>query len=428
MQLKFPFALTGIIFVIQLSFGQNKPMVLVGATAHLGNGKTIEHSAIGIEKGKISFVADASTIRLNPIESSIINVEGKHVYPGFIAVNNILGLTEVEAVRATNDWNEVGSYTPHVRALVAFNPESKIIPTVRSNGILMVQSTPRGGVISGTSSIFTMDGWNWEDAVYKADDAIHINFPSWFNNSGWWAEPAASEKNKEYENQLKDLKKFFSEAKAYCTMAVQSEKNLRLEAMRGVFDGSKTVFVNADYSKEILDIIQLKKDFSLPKITIVGGLDALSVVSAIQENNIPIVLNRLHELPNKSDAPIDQYFSLPKKLKDSNILFCLNYKGGMEAMGVRNLPFVAGTAAAYGLSKEEALASITLNAAKIVGIDNSTGSIEAGKDATLFVSAGDALDMRTNKVEKAWIKGKEINLSNSQLELYEKYSQKLDLK
>lgn len=428
MSSKFYNIFTFLFLFTQLSNGQNKPLVLLGGTAHIGNGKIVENSAIGIENGKISFVADAATIRLNPSEASVLNYSGKQIYPGFIAVNNILGLTEIEAVRATNDWAEVGAYSPHVRALIAFNPESKIIPTVRSNGILTVQSTPRGGVISGTSSIFTMEGWNWEDAVYKVDDAIHVNFPSWFNNSGWWAEPGTSERNKEYENQLKDLRKFLLEGKAYCSITNQKEKNLRLEAMRGVFEGSKPLFFNADYSKEILDIIQLKKELNIQKVVLVGGLDALSVVSAIKENSIPIVLNRLHELPNKSDAPIDQYFSLPKKLKEANILFCLGYKGGMEAMGVRNLPFVAGTAVAYGLSKEEALSSITGNTAKILGIEQTTGSLEVGKDATLFVSSGDALDMMTNKLERAWIKGKEIDLSNSQLELYEKYSKKLDLK
>jgi hypothetical protein len=428
MSSKFYFIFTFLFLFTQLSNGQNKPLVLLGGTAHIGNGKIVENSAIGIENGKISFVADAATIRLNPSEATILNYSGKQIYPGFISVNNILGLTEIEAVRATNDWAEVGAYSPHVRALIAFNPESKIIPTVRSNGILTVQSTPRGGVISGTSSIFTMEGWNWEDAVYKVDDAIHVNFPSWFNNSGWWAEPGTSERNKEYENQLKELRKFLLEAKAYCTISNQREKNLRLEAMRGVFEGSKSIFFNADYSKEILDIIQLKKELNIQKVVLVGGLDALSVVSAIQENSIPIVLNRLHELPNKSDAPIDQYFSLPKKLKEANILFCLGYKGGMEAMGVRNLPFVAGTAVAYGLSKEEALSSITGNTAKILGIEQTTGSLEVGKDATIFVSSGDALDMMTNKLERAWIKGKEIDLSNSQIELYEKYSKKLDLK
>jgi hypothetical protein len=428
MSSKFYFIFTFLFLFTQLSNGQNKPLVLLGGTAHIGNGKIVENSAIGIENGKISFVADAATIRLNPSEATILNYSGKQIYPGFISVNNILGLTEIEAVRATNDWAEVGAYSPHVRALIAFNPESKIIPTVRSNGILTVQSTPRGGVISGTSSIFTMEGWNWEDAVYKVDDAIHVNFPSWFNNSGWWAEPGTSERNKEYENQLKELRKFLLEAKAYCTISNQREKNLRLEAMRGVFEGSKSIFFNADYSKEILDIIQLKKELNIQKVVLVGGLDALSVVSAIKENGIPIVLNRLHELPNKSDAPIDQYFSLPKKLKEANILFCLGYKGGMEAMGVRNLPFVAGTAVAYGLSKEEALSSITGNTAKILGIEQTTGSLEVGKDATIFVSSGDALDMMTNKLERAWIKGKEIDLSNSQIELYEKYSKKLDLK
>lgn len=413
---------------IQFTFGQTKPIILFGGTAHLGNGKVIQNAAIGIENGKISFVMDAATIRLNPNEAEIIDITGKHVYPGFIAVNNTIGITEIEAVRATNDWNETGSYTPHVRTLIAFNPESKIIPTVRSNGILLAQSTPRGGVISGTSSIFCLEGWNWEDAVYKSDDAIHIQFPNWFNRSGWWAETGITEKNKDYEVQLKELKKFLMEAKAYNSVSNHPEKNLKYEALKGAFNGSQAVFINANYSKEILDVIQLKKELGISRVIIAGGLDAEAVLQALQNSGIPLVLNRLHELPNKTDAPIDQYFSLPKLLKDAQIPFCLSYVGGMEAMGVRNLPFVAGSSVAYGLSKEDALGSITLQAAKILGIDSSTGSLESGKDATLFISTGDALDMTGNHLERAWIKGKEINLSNSQIELYEKYSKKLELR
>lgn len=415
------------VFLNQI-LGQTKPIVLFGGIAHLGNGKVIQNAAIGIENGKISFVMDAATIRLNPNEAEIIDITGKHVYPGFIAVNNTIGITEIEAVRATNDWNETGSYTPHVRTLIAFNPESKIIPTVRSNGILLAQSTPRGGVISGTSSIFCLEGWNWEDAVYKTDDAIHIQFPTWFNRSGWWAESGTTEKNKEYEIQLKELKKFLLEAKAYNSTTNHPEKNLKFEAMKGVFNGSQSVFISANYSKEILDVIQLKKELGISKVVITGGLDAESVIQSLQSSGIPLVLNRLHELPTKSDAPIDQYFSLPKVLKEAQIPFCLSYVGGMEAMGVRNLPFIAGTSVAYGLSKEDALSSITLQAAKILGIDATTGSLEPGKDATLFISTGDALDMIGNHLEKAWIKGYEIDLSNSQVELYEKYSKKLEIR
>ena len=418
------------IFIIALSLitylanAQTKTVILNGGRAHIGTGKVIENAAIGFQNGKITFVADSKTIRFNPDEADIIDVTGKDIYPGFIGTCNTIGLTEVEAIRSTNDNQEVGGYTPHVRALVAFNAESKIIPTVRSNGILTVQSSPVGGIISGTSSVFKMDGWNWEDAVYKTDDGIHVNFPSWFSRTGWWAEPGGVDKNKEYDNQLRELRKFFADAKAY-SATKQAEKNIRYEAMLGLFSGSKRLYISADYIKEIIEAVQLATDFGVKHIVIVGGRDAGKVTDLLKSKNVAVILNRLHELPTNTDSEIDQTYKQATALQKAGILFCLNYSGGMEAMGLRNLPFIAGTAAAYGINKEEALASISLNAAKILGVDATLGSLETGKDATLFVSKGDALDMMTNSVEKAYIQGKTIDLNNHQKELYEKYTKKL---
>lgn len=404
---------------------QEKSVLLTNATVHVGNGKVLNNAYVGFKNGVITSVGEGNA----PAGfDEIINLEGKHVYPGFIAPNTTLGLREIDAVRATLDYAEVGNYNPNVRTQIAYNTDSKISPTLRFNGVLLAQITPRGGVISGTSSVMELEGWNWEDATLKADDGIHMNWPRMYRNTGWWAEPGPSEKNNEQEKAVQEIKSFFKEAKAYSELKTVKEKNLKYDALKGLFDGTKRLYVSANTAKEILEVIHFKKEFDIAHVAIVGGTDAWLVTDALKENKIAVILNRVHSLPERTDEPIDLPFQLPYLLQKAGVLFCLNHDGDMEVMGTRNLPFNAGTAAAYGLSKEEALASITLNAAKILGIDNMVGSIEVGKHATLFVSTGDALDMKSNNLEHAFIRGKKLDLDNHQKQLYEKYKEKYGIK
>lgn len=405
---------------------QQQAIVLLNGTAHTGNGKVIEKSAIGFENGKIFFVAEAKDY-LKQSNHEVIDVNGKHIYPGFIAPATTLGLVEIDAVRATRDFQDVGSINPHIRSEIAYNTDSKIIPTVRSNGVLLAQVAPRGGLISGTSSVFALDGWNWEDAVYKTDDAIHLNWTQRYKAGGWWGEPEPMKKNEDYEKNFSTLKKFFSDAKAYSQNG-QSETDIRMEAMKGIFTGEKRLFIYANLAKDIVDAVTFAREFSVPNIIIAGAKDAALVVDILKKNNVSVVLDRVHDLPSTPDTDIDLPYRTPKLLQDAGILFCLSYMGGMETPGQRNLPFTAGTAAAYGLSKEQALMAITLNTARILGIEKTAGSLETGKDATLFVSSGDALDMRGNNVELAFIKGKNIDLDNHQKQLYKKFSEKYSVK
>jgi len=397
-----------------------KPTLFMGATAHLGNGTKIENSAISMLNGKIEMVADATRIRIDPSAfDTIYRVYNKHLYPGFIVPNTTLGITEIDAVRASNDYRETGTINPNVRSLIAYNTDSKIAKTVRSNGVLIAQVTPRGGIISGQSSVMHLDGWNWEDAVLRADDGMHLNWPSTFHQSGWWAEPGKTKENKKYNNRITELRHFFRKASSYANSS--NLIDLRMESMRGLFNGEKTLYIHANNAKDILDAIDFANNFEIPKIVIVGAEDALKIVNELKENNISLILNRVHRLPSKVDGPVDDPFTQAAKLQEAGILFCLSYAGDMEAMGARNLPFSAGTAVAHGLNYEKAISSITLNTAQILGVDEYCGSIEKGKDATFFISSGDALDMRTNNVEKAYIKGIEIDLNNHQKELFNKY-------
>ena len=422
--------LISFLLISTLLSAQNKKHILLkNATAHIGNGEVIENSLVSIKDGKIDLVADARLIKIDITKfDTTIDLFGKHIYPGLIAPNCILGLQEAEAVRQTSDYAEVGEFNPHIRSLIAYNAESKILETVKTNGVLYTQSTPRDGVISGMSSVLATDGWNWEDAVIRADDGVHVNFPKSIQRRGWWAEPQPSDKNNKYTEQVNELSAFFENALAYFNTANVTEKNLRFEAMKGIFDGSKNLYIHADYVKDIIGAINFSKKFNIKKMVLVGGKDSYKVTKMLRENNVAVMLNRLHDLPDLPEAETDLLYKLPYLLQKDSVMFCLQNQGDMEAMNARNIAFLAGTAAAYGLTKEQALQSITLSSAKILGIDKLVGSIETGKLGSIVVSEGDILDMRTNKIILAYINGRQLNLNNFQNDLYKKYSNKLGIK
>ena len=401
--------------------------LFLGGTAHIGDGNKIETSAIAIKDGKFEMVADAKVIRIDPSAyDTIIHVYDQHVYPGFIATNTTLGITEISAVRATNDYQETGAFKPHVRSLIAFNAESKIIPTIRSNGVLMAQVVPKGGRITGTSSVMKLDGWNWEDAAQKVDDGIHLNWPSYFVQHGWWAEPGDIKKTDRYTEQTDAIHTYFQKALAYHQ---SSEKGIDLElpAMIGLFDGSKQLYIHANLVREMTDAVLFAAKYELNNMVIVGGKEAHVIADLLVKHETPVILDRIHRLPNTSDADIDMPYKQAGLLHAAGVRIGFCYQGDMEAMGQRNLPFSAGTAVAYGLPYEEAIAALTLNTAKMLGIEKETGSLEVGKEATFFVSKGDALDMRGNDVKFAFIKGQAVDLDNHQKALDRKFRNKYGL-
>ena len=267
---------------------------------------------------------------------------------------------------------------------------------------------------------------NWEDAIVKKDDGVHINWPSMFIMHRWGPDAGNVQRNKQYTQQVEELKAFFRKAKAYADHP--GTPNLKLQAMRPVFNRQKTIFVHCDFAREIEDLVSLKKEIELKKVVIVGGHDTWRLPGLLKENNIAVIVHRIHALPGREDEDIDLPFRIPALLEKAGVLFCLENSGDMEAMNTWNLPFYAGTASAYGLSPEAALKAITLNAAKILGIDQRIGSIEKGKDATLIVSEGDALDMRSNHIAHAWIMGAPVDLDNKQTQLYRKYMKMYGLK
>jgi len=404
-------------------------VALLNATAHVGNGKVIENSLVVINKDKIETVMDTKGLRLDYKSfDTVIDLAGKHIYPGLINTNNVLGLHDAEAIRATVDFYEVGNVNPHIRTLIAYNTDNLILPTVKTNGILYTQPTPRGGLISGSSSIMALEGWNWEDAVLKADDGVHVNFPRMIMVKWTEEEGLSKSSNKKHAEEIESLSGFFADALAYCKTTVNPEKNLRFEAMRSVLNGTANLYLHTDKAKDILSAINFAQKFSIKKAVIVGGKESYKVTADLKKYKIPVMLNRVNDLPDNTDDFVDILYSLPYLLQKDSVLFCLQLEGDMEAMQSRNLPFNAGETVAYGLTKEQALASVTFNAATILGIEKSVGTLEEGKLASLVVSEGDLLDMHTNNVVLAYIAGKKVNLNNQQTELYLKYKNKYGIK
>ncbi len=405
---------------------QSKSILITGGTVHTGDGRVIDEGAVGFRDGRIDFVGFNYGVKAT--YDTVINVVGQHVYPGFIGPNTTLGLAEVEAVRASVDHSDIGKMEPELRSLIAYNTASNVVPTVRSNGVLIAQVVPRGMTISGTSSIVQLDAWDWEAAAVRADDGIHLNWPSAYDRRGWWAEPDETDKAKKDERaeRIAELRDFLRKAKAYSTVAAPQKIDLRMEAMRGIFDGRKTLFVHANAAREITEAVQFAKAEGVKRTVIVGGYDAWRVADLLRENKVDVILNRLHSLPMRPEDDIDLPYRLPALLKERGVRFCLDRAGDMEAMGLRNLPFQAGTAMAYGLTAEDALRSITLDAAAILGIDDRLGSLTVGKDATLIVSQGDALDIRTNAITHAFIQGRSIVLDDHQKQLYRQYKERLE--
>ena len=407
---------------------QARATALMNGTIHIGNGQVIPNGVIIFENGIITNVADATIVRLDMTNMDVVNVSGKHVYPGIISPASTVGLQEIGAVRSTVDMQEAGILNPNVRALIAYNTDSEIIPTIRNNGVLLTQATPQGGTVSGSSSVMMADGWNWEDAVLKADDGIWLNWPGYFARDFNIEDFTTTiKKNEKRTEAISALQATFADAKAYTALPASPAVNLRLESMRGLFTGKQNLYVRADYGKDIIEAVTFAKSFGIPKVVIVGGEEANRVVTFLKDNNVSVILSALHRLPNREDEDVDLPYRMPGILQKAGVLVSLSYAD--EWWRTRNLPFLAGTAAGFGISdREEALKLVTSNTAKILGVDALVGTLEKGKHATLFVSVGDALDMRTNVVEHVFIRGRTVDLDDRHKRLYKTYKEKYQQK
>ena len=403
---------------------QDHPILIQGGTIHTISHGILENADILFEYGKITSVGQNLDI---PAEAEIIDASGQHVFPGLISAGSTLGLQEIGAVRATRDYAEVGAVNPNVRANVSYNPDSELIPITRSNGVLLALSVPRSGLVSGTSSLMMLDGWTWEDATLKHPVGLHLFWPSMNIPK---PKPGKQKEKKEKDSRLKSIQKIddlIQKARAYAQLKVTGspsfKHDLRLEGMLPVISGEIPVFVHANEVRQIEAAVYWAERQSV-KMVLVGGKDSWRVTQLLKEREIPVIYTQTHSTPMRRFEQYDQAFITPSQLYAAGIKFCIsNSESPFQTPHIRNLPYHAAKAASYGLSWKEALRSITLSPAEILGVKNKVGSLEASKDATFFIADGDILDVRT-QVNMAFIQGRRVDLSDRHKTLYSKYRNK----
>jgi imidazolonepropionase-like amidohydrolase len=337
-----------------------------------------------------------------------------------------LGLVEIGLVRATRDQQETGTLNPNVRANVSVNPDSELIPVTRSNGVLLALTAPSGGLVSGTSAVLQLDGWTYEDMTLQPDVALHINWPRMTPATSGGDEKQSQAQIKQRDEQLQQLRDLFAEARAY-QKARNGNSNgqrhdARLEALVPVIERRRPIIVHADRAAQIQSAVAFAAEQEL-KLIIQGGYDAPLCADLLKKHNVPVIVSAVYRLPARRDDAYDAPYTLPARLYEAEIPFCISGTESSRVWNTRNLPYHAATAAAYGLPREEALKAVTLSPAQILGVADRVGSLEAGKDATLIVTSGDPLDT-ASRVISAYIQGRELDLTDRHKQLYRKYREK----
>lgn len=412
---------------------QSKKTAILNATVHVGNGTVIENGAVVFDKGKIVYAGASAGA---PSAETAIDAKGKHVYPGLILPASSLGLQEITGVKGSTDMSEIGELNPSVRSIAAYKSESIITNTLRANGILLAHVMPKGQLLAGLSTVVQLDAWSWEEAAYQTDMGMHLYMPNLLARGGRFAMfgpggpggPGAGPATDPVKNaldRLETVKRFFREAKAYHQKGADKAVNLKLEATKGLFEKKQKLFVHCSQVKQMLIAIDFAKEFGFD-VVLVGASESWQIADLLKQNNISVILSQPHNLPTLDDDDVDQPYKSAAALQKAGVLFCMNDEDAHNRG--RNLPFNAGTAAAYGLGKEEALKSITLNAAKILGVDSKTGTLEVGKDANIVISEGDILDMKTSIITNAFIQGRNISLASKHTQLFERYKHKYGIK
>lgn len=395
---------------------QTTPVALVGGTVHPVASTSIENGTILFADGRITAIGEHVTL---PEDAVQVDVSGQHIYPGLFNAGGQLGLVEINAVRATVDDSELGSINPNVRAETAVNPDSELIPVTRSNGVLLCLTVPTGGLVSGASAILQLDGWTWEDLTLKSRAGVHVYWPRM---------RFGDDSNQNRNDQIKRLEDLVERAKDYRKVhhAADNAQNpkidLKLEALIPVLNRNVPIVVHADRVGQIQAAVAFASSHNL-RLIIYGGYDAAICARLLRENDVPVVISNIYRLPLRRSEPYDSAYTLPDRLRQAGVKYCIAGVDRFGASNLRNLPYNAATAAAYGLPQDEALKSITLYPAQIFGIDDEVGSLEVGKRATLFVCDGNPLETATN-VKIAYINGRKLDLNDRHKTLWQKYRRK----
>lgn len=404
---------------------QTTPILIRNATIHPVSGPVVNNGFVLLVDGRISQIGNAGdAVFSTNMPPEVVDASGKHVYPGLINATTLIGLLEVGAVRSTLDYAEVGAVTPEVRAAVSVNPDSTQIPVTRSNGVLVVGVMPEGGTIPGRASVMRLDGWTWEGLTVADDAGLIINWPNVNPIRSRWMQQSDEEQAETMRKNLRVIDDAFREAKAYFASRKAdptTPTSTRWESMRPTIEAGKQIFIRAQEAEQIRSAVSWAVENGY-KPVIIGGRDAAKCADLLKKHDVGVIITGVHRLPSRDDAPYDEPFTLPYELEAAGVRWAL----GASSTGYgndRNLPYHAATAVAYGLDHDAALRSITLSAAELLGVAETLGSLENGKSATLIITTGDPMEI-TTQIERAYIDGKEIDLSNKQTKLADKYRER----
>jgi len=431
---------------------QNHPVIITDATIHPVSGPVLEHGWIVFEKGTITALGSGVMDVLTQGDPVMLDGEGLHVWPGLISPYSQLGLTEIGAVRATHDSGETGALTPEVRAAVAVNPDSTLLPVTRSNGVLLAAIFPSAGLsvsgaepsglIPGRAGVITLDGWTWEEMAVVPDAGLVVNFPLSRPVRAWWMESREDDQREGYERAITRLEEFFDNAAAYIAArdnGASGPVDLRYEAMRGVLPHEVTgaenedeahgwdsratqlpIFFRANDYDQIVGALAFARERGLRPV-IVGGRDSHLCVELLKEAGAAVVLETSFRMPKRDDSAYDDLYRRALDMQGAGVPY--TFMAGDDTAHERSLPYAAALAVSHGLSPDHAVRALTLTAAEIFGIAATHGSLEPGKSATLIVTTGHPLEVLSN-VELAFIDGRAIDLENKQTRLAEKYREK----
>ncbi|MCA9123683.1 MAG: amidohydrolase family protein [Planctomycetaceae bacterium] len=400
-----------------------QPIAVIGATVHPIAGPAVENATLLIRKGKIASVGLKVKV---PEGATTIDAAGKHVYPGLFDAYTDMGLVEVNAVRASVDERETGSINPNVKSWVSVNPDSEIIPVTRSNGVLLALSAPSGGLISGQSAVLQLDGWTWDDLAVRTGVGVHVAWPRMSPSIDWESDQSAKDQMESRDKTLRQLRQAFDDARAYAKARNADPSghpvDLRWEAMLPVLDREVPLVVDADDIQQIQSAVAFCEQQKV-KLILYGGYDAPHCTELLKKHDVAVIVGGVYRLPMRRSEPYDTAFTVPARLHEAGVRFCISGSGRFGASNVRNLPYHAAMAVAFGLPHDEAIRAITSSPAEILGVAEQVGTLERGRDATFIITNGDPLET-TTQVEAAYVQGREVDLNNRHKRLWKKYEEK----
>jgi imidazolonepropionase-like amidohydrolase len=397
---------------------------LVNATIHPASGPDIPSGHLVVRDGKIAEVGPGPQAAA---EGAVVDLKGAHVYPSLLPPLTVLGLAEISAVRATIDMGEIGEINPAARASVAMNYDSELLPVARSGGVLIAGVTPVGSVMSGTAAVMKLQGWTREDGALRDPAAITVFWPDLAIDRSPDARRSVEKQKKERDERVRRLKDAFRDARAYAAArAAEGRSGVpkhdfdpTLDALVPAVEGKIPVIVRADRLAQIRDAIAWARDEKL-LLVLWGAADGWRAADEIAKANVAVIIDSPNDLPLRDDEPYDSQYANAAKLNAAGVRILFNEGGGSDASNVRNLPQLVAAAVAHGFPRAKALPAVTLEPARLLGVADRVGSLEPGKDATLIVTDGDLFDIRS-RVVAAYLDGKELDLSDKQKRLYERY-------